>query len=113
VITAIVIKKIIFTPPSILPYSSALTYLSNFVSYLLLLLLIIIIMIGLFQDSISLCSAGCPGTYSVDQAGLEHRDLPASAFPVVGLRVCTATAELIIYFILLFNFGFPRQGFSV
>jgi hypothetical protein len=27
----------------------------------------------------SLCSPGCPGTYSVDQAGLELRNLPASA----------------------------------
>jgi hypothetical protein len=26
-----------------------------------------------------LCSPGCPGTCSVDQAGLKLRDLPASA----------------------------------
>jgi hypothetical protein len=32
------------------------------------------------QDRVSLCSPGCPGTHSVDQAGLELRDLPASAF---------------------------------
>ena len=31
-----------------------------------------------FQDKVSLCSPGCPGTHAVDQAGLEHRDLPAS-----------------------------------
>jgi hypothetical protein len=24
-----------------------------------------------FQDRVSLCSPGCPGTHSVDQAGLE------------------------------------------
>ncbi|KRX29890.1 hypothetical protein T09_11165 [Trichinella sp. T9] len=28
---------------------------------------------------VSLCSPGCPGTHSVDQAGLKLRNLPASA----------------------------------
>jgi hypothetical protein len=32
-----------------------------------------------FQDRVSLCSPGCPGTHTVDQAGLELGDLPASA----------------------------------
>jgi hypothetical protein len=32
-----------------------------------------------FQDRVSLYSPGCPGTHSVDQAGLELRNLPASA----------------------------------
>jgi hypothetical protein len=31
-----------------------------------------------------------PGTRSVDQAGLELRDLPASASQVLGLKLCTA-----------------------
>jgi hypothetical protein len=31
-----------------------------------------------FEDSVSLCSPGCPKTRSVDQADLELRDLPAS-----------------------------------
>jgi hypothetical protein len=30
-------------------------------------------------DRVSLCSPGCPGTHSVDQAGLELRNPPASA----------------------------------
>jgi hypothetical protein len=30
---------------------------------------------------VSLCSPGCPGTHSVDQTGLELRNLPASASP--------------------------------
>ena len=35
---------------------------------------------------VSLCSFGtCPGTCSVDQAGFELRDLPASASLVLGL----------------------------
>jgi hypothetical protein len=33
----------------------------------------------LFRDRVSLCSPGCPGTHSVDQAGLELRNPPASA----------------------------------
>jgi hypothetical protein len=32
-----------------------------------------------FRDRVSLYSPGCPGTYSVDQAGLELRNPPASA----------------------------------
>jgi hypothetical protein len=35
-----------------------------------------------FQDSVSLCSPGCTGTHSVDKAGLELRNLPASASQV-------------------------------
>jgi hypothetical protein len=33
-----------------------------------------------FRDRVSLYSPGCPGTHFVDQAGLELRNLPASAF---------------------------------
>jgi hypothetical protein len=32
-----------------------------------------------FQDRVSLCSPGCPGTHFVDKAGLELRNPPASA----------------------------------
>jgi hypothetical protein len=45
-----------------------------------------------FQDIVSLCSLGCPGTHTVDQAGLELRNPPASASQVLGLKVCTTTA---------------------
>jgi hypothetical protein len=31
------------------------------------------------RDRVSLCSPDCPGTHSVDQAGLELRNPPASA----------------------------------
>jgi hypothetical protein len=34
----------------------------------------------------SLYSPGCPGTHFVDQAGLELRNPPASAFRVLGLK---------------------------
>jgi hypothetical protein len=39
-----------------------------------------------FRDRVSLCSPGCPGTHSVDQAGLELRNPPASASGVLGLK---------------------------
>jgi hypothetical protein len=39
-----------------------------------------------FSDRVSLCCPGCPGTHSVDQAGLELRNLPASASRVLGLK---------------------------
>ena len=32
-----------------------------------------------FQDRVSLCSPGCPGTHSVDQTGLKIKDAPTSA----------------------------------
>jgi hypothetical protein len=47
-----------------------------------------------FRDRVSLCSPGCLGTYSVDQAGLELRNLPASASQVLGSRTCATTAQL-------------------
>jgi hypothetical protein len=41
-----------------------------------------------FRDRVSLCSLGCPGTHSIDQAGLELRNLAASASQVLGLKAC-------------------------
>jgi hypothetical protein len=41
-----------------------------------------------------LCNPGSPGTHSVDQAGLELRNLPASASQVLGLKVCATTVWL-------------------
>jgi hypothetical protein len=37
---------------------------------------------------VSLYSPGCPGTHFVEQAGLELRNLLASASRVLGLKVC-------------------------
>ena len=41
-----------------------------------------------FRARVSLYIPGCPGPPFVDQAGLELRNLPASAFQVMGLNVC-------------------------
>jgi hypothetical protein len=49
-----------------------------------------------FFETVFLCSPGCPGTHSVDQTGLEHRNLPASAFQVLGLKASATTARLLI-----------------
>jgi hypothetical protein len=46
-----------------------------------------------FQDRVSLCSHGCPGTHFVDQAGLKLKNPPASASQVLGLKVCATTAR--------------------
>ena len=49
---------------------------------------------GTFLDRVSLCSPGCPGSHSVDHAGLELRDMPVSASTVLGLKACVTTAQL-------------------
>jgi hypothetical protein len=41
---------------------------------------------GIYIYRVSLCSPVCPGTHSVDQAGLELRNLSASAFQVLELK---------------------------
>jgi hypothetical protein len=46
-------------------------------------------LVWFFQDRVSLCSPGCPGTHFVNQAGLKLRNLPASASQVLGLKACT------------------------
>jgi hypothetical protein len=45
-----------------------------------------------FRDRVSLYSPGCPGTHFVDQAGIELRNLPASASQVLELKACATTA---------------------
>jgi hypothetical protein len=55
---------------------------------------------GGVQDRVSLCSPGCPGIYSVDQAGLKLRNLPASASQGLGLKACATTAQPNLEFLL-------------
>jgi hypothetical protein len=52
---------------------------------------LVLVLVLVFQDRVSLYSPGCPGTYFVDQAGLELRNPPASASGVLGLKVCATT----------------------
>lgn len=44
-----------------------------------------------YWDRVSLCSHGCSGTHTVDQAGLKLRDLSVSAAWMLGLKACDAT----------------------
>jgi hypothetical protein len=53
-----------------------------------------------FRDRVSLCCPGCPGTHSVDQAGLELRSLPASASQVRHHRLALFFFFKIYLFIL-------------
>jgi hypothetical protein len=52
-----------------------------------------------FRDMVSLYIPGCPGTHSVDQAGLKLKNLPASASRGLGLKACTTTAQLQLAFL--------------
>jgi polyferredoxin len=66
-----------------------------FFFFILFIRSFIYLFILVFQDSVSLCSSGCPGTHFVDQAGLELRNPPtsASASRVLGLKACATTAQ--------------------
>jgi hypothetical protein len=71
----------------------------------LVLVMVIYLFILVFRDRVSLCIPDCPETHSVDQAGLELRNPPASASQVLGLKACVTTAWLVFFF-------FFRLGFS-
>jgi hypothetical protein len=91
---------------------------ANFLCLPRSLYLFIYLFIYFFRDRVSLNSPGCPGTHFVDQAGLELKNLPASASRVLGLKVCATVPgdHFIFYFYLfiyLFIYLFLRQGFSV
>jgi hypothetical protein len=64
-----------------------------------------------FRDRVSLYSPGCPGTHSVDQAGLELRNLPASASRVLGLKVYATMPGG--FFLLSFPFPFFLYPFPL
>jgi hypothetical protein len=68
----------------------------------------LVVCFGFFQDRVSLYSPGCPGTHSVDQAGLELRNPSASASQVLGLKECATTARLrlILMSLLLLSSAF-------
>jgi hypothetical protein len=53
-----------------------------------------------FSETGFLYSPGCPGTHSVDQAGLELRNQPASASQALGLKACATTPSYFSSFII-------------
>jgi hypothetical protein len=66
----------------------AVSAISPALKFVVDFLLLLVFCFFCFQDRVSLYNPGCPGTHSVDQAGLELRNLPASASRVLGLKVC-------------------------
>jgi hypothetical protein len=60
-------------------------------NFIFIYILIYTFLFFVFWDRVSLYSPGCPGTHFVDQAGLEVRNLPASASRVLGLKECATT----------------------
>jgi hypothetical protein len=64
-------------------------YLSIYVSVCLSACLSLYLGFFFFWDRVFLCNSGCPGTHSVDQAGLKLRDGPAYASQVLKLKLCT------------------------
>ena len=52
---------------------------------------------------VSLCNLGCPGTHCVDQAGLEHINLSASASLMLRLKACATTARTDFFFFFFFE----------
>jgi hypothetical protein len=66
------------------------------------------------RDRVSLCRSGCPGTHSVDQAGLELRNPPVSASQVLGIKACATTALLKATLIrTTFNWSWLATGSEV
>jgi hypothetical protein len=75
-------------------YLTTCLFLSFFLfSFFVFLFFFVFFLFFFLCDKVSLCSPGCPGTHSVDQAGLELRNPPASAFQMLGLKACTTTAQ--------------------
>ena len=63
-------------------------------------LLLLFFVFLVFRDRVSLCSPGCPGAHSIDQAGLELRNPPASASQVLGLKACATTPNQKVFYVL-------------
>jgi len=65
-----------------------------------------------FRVTVSLCSSGCPGTFSVDQVGLKLRNClppPASASQVLGLKACNHPVQLLFCLCVVCLFLIPAN----
>jgi hypothetical protein len=79
------------------------TALLSFPFYFIYLSIYLFIYLFIFETGF-LCSPGCPGTHFVDQAGLEFRNLPASASRVLRLKVCAIMPGFFPFLLM------PRPG---
>ena len=61
-----------------------------------MLIVVVAVVVLVFEGrvSLSLCSRGCPGTHSVDQAGLELKSSACLCLMSPGLKACTITIWL-------------------
>ena len=75
------------------PCVQDLSPLSPLKTSVCLLFCFVLVWFLVFRERVSLCSLDCPGTHSVDQAGLKLRNLPASASQVLGLKECATKAQ--------------------
>jgi hypothetical protein len=62
-----------------------------------------------FKTGFLYWAPGCPGTHSVDQAGLELRNPPATASQVLGLKACVTT----VWPLHLNSWVLRKQGLAV
>jgi hypothetical protein len=61
-------------------------------------------LIFFFQDGVSLCSPGCPGTHSVDQASFKFSNPPTSASQrIKGMRHHWPSLTLHLFFFFFFQ----------
>ena len=72
----------------------------------------LIVLLLLFFVSVCVCCVvlSCPGTLCKPGWPQTHRDLPASASQVLGLKVCTTIARLPDKFYLKFSLSFLIVG---
>jgi hypothetical protein len=68
------------------------------VVFLFCFLFSFVVVVVVFQDRVSLYSPGCPGTHFEDQAGLELRNLLASASQALRLKACANTGPACFVF---------------
>ena len=73
-------------------------FLFMFLFFVFVFCLLFLLLLLFSQDMVSLCSPGYPGALSVDQAGLELRNPPASASQVLGLKVSGTTLGSVVTF---------------
>jgi hypothetical protein len=71
--------------------SSTLEKRTHLFVVVVVLFCFVLFVFWVFWDRVSLCSPVCPETHFADQAGLELRNLPASASWVLGLKACATT----------------------
>jgi hypothetical protein len=70
---------------------------------------ICLVLFHFFQNIVSLCSPGCPGIQSVDQAGHGLGDPPSSASQVLGSKALATTVQLhLVSLLRLFISGLAR-----